>query len=180
MQLERNRCDSNAFPDNVTHHDVVHRLEHLTRGCQTRPVSVVSMSAESAGGAADEPRLCVLQRACNGLSSTALGSHRHHPCSWPSSRSGRRVSSSAKADVQCGRTASLRATSGRLEHVRDVNRAQGACGWLYPPRTRSVSCDRGPPSASSDSRRRLTTCSRGPSCDTICDGCAAPLATSGS
>ena len=85
------------------------------------------------------------------MSSTALSSHRYHPCSWPSSRSGRRVSSSANPGVPCGRTASLRATSGRLEHVRDVNRAHGACGWLYPPIARSVSCDRGPPSASSDS-----------------------------
>ena len=93
----------------------------------------------SAGGAADGPRLRVLQRACNGLSSTALSSHRHHPCSWPSSRSGRRVSSSANPGVPCGRTASLRATSGRLEHVRDVNRAHGACGWLYPPLARSRS-----------------------------------------
>ena len=59
--------------------------------------------------------------------------------------SGRRVSSSANPGVRCGRTASLRATSGRLEHVRDVNRAHGACGWLYPPIARSVSYDRGSP-----------------------------------
>ena len=134
----------------------------------------------SAGGAADGPRLRVLQRACNGLSSTALSSHRHHPCSWPSSRSGRRVSSSANPGVPCGRTASLRATSGRLEHVRDVNRAHGACGWLYPPLARSVSCDRGPPSASSDSSVGSRRAAEGLHATPSSDGCAAPLAASGS
>ena len=114
------------------------------------------------------------------MSSTALSSHRHHPCSWPSSRSGRRVSSSAKAGVRCGRTASLRATSGRLEHVRDVNRAHGACGWLYPPIARSVSCDRGPPSASSDSSVGSRRAAEGPHATPSSDGCAAPLAASGS
>ena len=113
-------------------------------------------------------------RCRNGLSSTALSSHRHHPCSWPSSRSGRRVSSSAKAGVRCGRTASLRATSGRLEHVRDVNRAHGACGWLYPPIARSVSCDRGPPSASSDSSVGSRRAAEGPHATPSSDGCAAP------
>ena len=132
----------------------------------------------SAGGAADGPRLRVLQRACNGLSSTALSSHRHHPCSWPSSRSGRRVSSSANPGVPCGCTASLRATSGRLEHVRDVNRAHGACGWLYPPIARSVSCDRGPPSASLDSSVGSRRAAEGPHATPSSDGCAAPLALS--
>ena len=114
------------------------------------------------------------------MSSTALSSHRHHPCSWPSSRSGRRVSSSAKVGVPCGRTASLRATSGRLEHVLDVNRAHGACGWLYPPLARSVSCDRGPPSASSDSSVGSRRAAEGPHATPSSDGCAAPLAASGS
>ena len=114
------------------------------------------------------------------MSSSALSSHRHHPCSWPSSRSGRRVSSSANPGVPCGRTASLRATSGRLEHVRDVNRAHGACGWLYPPLTRSVSCDRGPPSASSDSSVGSRRAAEGPHATPSSDDCAGPLAPSAS
>ena len=89
-------------------------------------------------------------------------------------------SSSAKAGVRCGRTESLRATSGRLEHVRDVNRAHGACGWLYPPIARSVSCDRGPPSASSDSSVGSRRAAEGPHATPSSDGCAAPLAASGS
>ena len=95
-------------------------------------------------------------------------------------RSGRRVSSSAKAGVRCGRTASLRATSGRLEHVGDVNRAHGVCGWLYPPLARSVSCDRGPPSASSDSSVGSQRAAEGPHATPSSDGCAALLAASGS
>ena len=82
--------------------------------------------------------------------------------------------------MRCGRTASLRAASGRLEHVRDVNRAHGACGWLYPPIARSVSCDRGPPSASSDSSVGSRRAAEGPHATPYSDGCAAPLATSGS
>ena len=87
---------------------------------------------------------------------------------------------SAKAGGPCGRTAPSPGESGQGEHVHDLDREPLASGKLYPPLTRTVARARGPPSITQTCLAAARHAPEGPRAASSCDGCAAPLALSGS
>ena len=90
------------------------------------------------------------------------------------------VSSSARADRPCGATAPVQEETGREEHVRDLDRRHLACCSLYPPLASTVARAGGPPSDTPTRLAAARHAPEGPRAAWSCDGCAAPLALSGS
>ena len=92
----------------------------------------------------------------------------------------RLVSSSARADRPCGATAPVQEETGRDEHFRDLDRRHLACCSLYPPLASTVARAGGPPSDTPTRLAAARHAPEGPRAAPSCDGCAAPLALSGS
>ena len=90
------------------------------------------------------------------------------------------VSSSARVGGPCCRTGSFHQESDLLEQVRDLYRATLAFGKLNPPLTRSVARARWPPSGTPTRLTAARHAPEGPRAAPSYDGCAAPLAPSGS
>ena len=87
---------------------------------------------------------------------------------------------SAKAGGPCGRTAPSPGESDQGEHVHDLDREHLASGKLYPPLMRTVARAREPPSFTPTHLAAARHAPEGPRAARSCDGCAAPLALSGS
>ena len=69
---------------------------------------------------------------------------------------------------------------GRMEQARDLDRWTLACCLLYPPLASTVARARGPPSGTPTRLAAARHAPEGPRAAWSCDGCAAPLALSGS